>query len=131
MAELAKLPDFVAVTDAEITAYENSPGVKFDATNGLALIASQAFVNYFKTPNEAWAILKRLGMPNATTPLALEVMKASGVTQVIPRRAALNVLPETDRNQANNKAALAEMATNPDFGNGPSDVFGRVWWDKK
>jgi hypothetical protein len=131
MADAAKLPDFVAVSDDEIATYKNSPGVKYDAANALPLIASQAFVNYFKTPNEAWAILKRLGMPNATTPLALEVVKSSGVTQLIPRRASLNILPETDRNQANNKAALAEMATNPDFGNGPSDVSGRVWWDKK
>jgi hypothetical protein len=131
MAADAKLVDYTPLTDAEITAYENSPRVKYDAANAEGLIASQAFLNYFKTPNEAWAILKRLGMPNATTPLALEVMKSSGVVQVIPRRAALNVAGETNVNAANNKAALEEMAKNPDFGEGPSDIFGRVWWDKK
>ncbi|SDF96631.1 SusD/RagB family nutrient-binding outer membrane lipoprotein [Chitinophaga filiformis] len=131
MAATAKLPDYVPVTDAEIANYKNSPGVKYVAGNGEALIASQAFLNYYKNPNEAWAILKRLGMPNASTPLALEVMKASGVVQVIPRRASLNVADETNLNIANNKAALAEMAQNPDFGEGPSDIFGRVWWDKK
>jgi len=131
MAATAKLPDYVAVTDAEIEAYKNSAGVKYVPANGEALIASQAFLNFYKNPNEAWAILKRLGMPNASTPLALEVMKASGVVQVIPRRASINVANETNLNVANNKAALAEMAQNPDFGEGPSDIFGRVWWDKK
>lgn len=131
MASAAKLPDYKAVTSDEITDYKNSAGVKYDAANAEALIASQAFLNYYKNPNEAWAILKRLGMPNATTPLVLEVMKASGVVQVIPRRAAINVANETNLNIANNKAALAEMAANPDFGEGPSDIFGRVWWDKK
>ncbi|HJT72912.1 MAG TPA: SusD/RagB family nutrient-binding outer membrane lipoprotein [Chitinophaga sp.] len=131
MASRAKLPDYSAVTDAEIAAYKNSTGVKFDAANAEALIASQAFLNFYKNPNEAWAILKRLGMPNATTPLALEVMKSSGVVQVIPRRAAINVADETNLNRANNQAALAEMAANPDFGEGASDVFGRIWWDKK
>jgi len=131
MASAAKLPDYSPVGDDEIATYLASPGVKYDATNAMGLIASQAFLNYYKTPNEAWAILKRLDMPNASTPLALEVMKASGVVQVIPRRASLNVAGETNLNVANNKAALAEMAQNPDFGEGPSDIFGRVWWDKK
>ncbi len=131
MANTARLPDYVAVTEDEIGNYKNSPGVKYTAGNAAGLIASQAFLNYYKSPNEAWAILKRLGMPNASTPLALEVMKASGVVQVIPRRASLNVADETNLNAANNKAALTEMAQNPDFGEGPSDIFGRVWWDKK
>lgn len=131
MASIAKLPDYRALADQEIETYLNSAGVKYDAAKALELIASQAFLNHFKNPNEAWAQLKRTGMPNATTPLALEVMKASGVVQVIPRRASLNVAPETNVNAANNRAALEEMAQNPDFGEGPSDIFGRVWWDKK
>ncbi|UPK71499.1 SusD/RagB family nutrient-binding outer membrane lipoprotein [Chitinophaga filiformis] len=131
MASDARLGDYTPLTDAEIAAYKTKPGVAYDPANAEGLIASQAFLNYFKTPNEAWAILKRLGMPNATTPLALEVMKANGVVQVIPRRASLNVANETNVNAANNKAALDEMAQNPDFGEGPSDIFGRVWWDKK
>jgi hypothetical protein len=131
MANTARLPDYSAVTSEEIEDYKNSAGVKYDAANAEALIASQAYLNFYKNPNEAWALLKRTGMPNATTPLALEVMKASGVTQVIPRRAAILVANETNLNIANNQAALAEMAKNPEFGEGPSDIFGRVWWDKK
>lgn len=131
MASLAILPDYVAISDQEITDYKASVGVKFDASKAMAQIASQAFINYFKTPNEAWAILKRLGMPNATTPLAMEPMTANGSPVIMPRRAAIQVLPETDLNQKNNLAAIAEMEKNPDFGEGPSDIYGRVWWDKK
>jgi len=131
MANTAKLPDYSAVTSQEIEDYKNSAGVKYDGAKAQELIASQAFLNFYKNPNEAWALLKRTGLPNATTPLPLEVMKASGVVQVIPRRASILVANETNINIANNQAALAEMAKNPDFGEGPSDIFGRVWWDKK
>jgi hypothetical protein len=131
MAATAKLPDYVAVTQQEVTNYEASAGVKFDASNAMALIASQSFINDYKIPNEAWATIKRLGMPNSTTPLALEPMTVNGTPFVMPRRASIQVLPETDLNQKNNLAAIADMETNPDFGNGPSDVTGRVWWDKK
>lgn len=131
MADKAKIPNYIALNGAEITAYQNSVGVKYDAANALPLIATQAYLHFFKMPNEAWAILKRLGLPDASSPLKLEALSANGVALAIPRRASLIALGETDRNVANNKAALAEMATNPDFGTGPTDVFGRVWWDKK
>lgn len=131
MANKAKVANYVAVEDAEITAYLNSADVKYNAANALPQIASQAYLNYLKTPNEAWAILKRLGLPNASSPLKLEDLKANGADLPIPRRASLIVLGETDRNNANNKAALAEMAKNPDYGTSAGDVFGRVWWDKK
>ena len=127
----AWVESYVAVTDAEITNYLAQPNVKYDAAKGIEKICVQAYLNYYKIPNEAWALYKRTGFPNSTSVLPLEVITADGVVQTVPRRAAVKVAPPTDLNFSNNKAALDEMLKNPDFGSGPSDVFGRVWWDKK
>jgi hypothetical protein len=130
-AKNAQLTDYVAVTDAEIAAYKNAPEVKFDAAKAIEQIVVQSYINYYKQPNEAWAIYKRTGMPNKNTILANEDIVIDGVVREIPRRAALPVPVSTDANFETRKAALDEMAKDPDFGQGPSDVFGRVWWDKK
>lgn len=123
--------NYVALTDAEIAAYLTKPGIAYDATKGVELIAVQAYLNFFKQPNEAWALYKRTGYPSTTSVLPFERIFADGVEQFIPRRAPIIVKPPTDLNYENNKAALAQMAQDPDFGSSPSDVFGRIWWDKK
>jgi hypothetical protein len=123
--------NYVALTDAEITAYLAKPEVAYDPAKGVELIAVQAYLNFYKQPNEAWALYKRTGYPSPTSVLPFERIFADNVEQFIPRRAPVIVKPPTDLNYENNKVALEQMATDPDFGAGPSDVFGRVWWDKK
>jgi hypothetical protein len=123
--------NYVALTDAEIAAYLARPEVAYNPAKGVELIAVQAYLNFFKQPNEAWALYKRTGYPNPTSVLSFERIFADNVEQFIPRRAPVVVKPPTDLNYQNNKAALEQMASDPDFGSGPSDVFGRVWWDKK
>jgi hypothetical protein len=122
---------YVAVTDAEITNYLGMPGVKFDATKALDQIITQAYINYYKNPNEAWALYKRTGLPNHTSVLPLERLFSDAIEQFVPRRAPIRVAPPTDLNYENNQAALAIMGQDPDFGAGPSDVTGRIWWDDK
>lgn len=111
--------------------YENNPKVKYNAAKALDQIATQEYLHYFKQANEAWSLYKRTGMPNATTTLVFERIYADGVEQPMPRRALIMPPAITDRNAANAEAAIADMAKDPDFGQGPSDIFGRVWWDKK
>jgi hypothetical protein len=127
----AKIPNYQAATQADITAYLLKPGVLYDPSKGLDQIASQAYLDFYKQPNEAWALWKRTGMPNSTTVLPLTILKSNGTVLDIPRRAALDVLPSTDLNFANQKAAYDAMAADPGFGQGPADPFGRVWWDKQ
>ncbi|MOA44418.1 hypothetical protein D3C78_1666950 [compost metagenome] len=69
-------------------------------------------------------------MPNNNTVLAFEVLKSDGIIQQIPRRAQLPVPDAANRNYSNYKSALDEMQKDPGFGQGASDMFGRVWWDK-
>ena len=70
-------------------------------------------------------------MPNKTTALANEDIIIDGTVKQIPRRAALSAPDPTDLNYANKKAALDAMAAEPGFGSSPSDMLGRVWWDKQ
>lgn len=121
---------YVPVTDAEIANYLSQPEVKYTPAIALEQIAVQAYLNFFKQPNEAWALYKRTGYPNSSTVLAFERILADGVEQFPPRRAPISIQAPTDLNYANNQAAIAEMSKDPGFGQGPSDVFGRVWWDK-
>jgi hypothetical protein len=130
-AKQAKLEDYTPLDAAEITAYLNKPDVKFDQARALEQIITQAYINFYKQPNEAWANFKRTGMPNKSTALANEDIVIDGVVRQIPRRAAISVPLPTDQNYAKKQAAIDQMATDPDFGQGPSDVFGRIWWDMK
>ena len=129
-AGLAKVIDYSAATDAQITAYLDQPLVKWDASKATNLIACQAFLNFFKQPNEAWALYKRTGMPNKNTVLANEDIVADGSVFQIPRRAIINPPASTEINRVNRQAAIDEMMKDPDFGD-PLNPFGRVWWDKK
>lgn len=129
VARDGELTNYTPVTTAEIDAYLAQPGIAFDATIALDQIASQAFLNFFKQPQEGWALWKRTGMPNTTTVLPLANMTSNGATLEIPRRAPLPLLNETSANFENQQAAYEEMAQDPGFGLGPTDAFGRVWWD--
>ncbi|WP_042481323.1 SusD/RagB family nutrient-binding outer membrane lipoprotein [Solitalea canadensis] len=130
MAKTAGIHNYAAVQPADIDAYLTSTGVAFDPAIAIQQIRVQMFLNYFKQPNEAWALYKRTGMPNNNTVLAFEIFKSDGIVQQIPRRAQLPVPDATSRNYNNYKSALEEMQKDPGFGQGASDMFGRVWWDK-
>lgn len=137
MANKAQIVDrtgalsYVASTATEVNNYMNKADVKFDATRALDQIIGQAYLHFFKQPTEAWALYKRTGMPNSTTVLKLEKIIASGTEQAIPRRASLTFPSVTNLNYQNIVAAYKQMQADPDFGQGPSDITGRVWWDKK
>ncbi|HKO78894.1 MAG TPA: SusD/RagB family nutrient-binding outer membrane lipoprotein [Chitinophagaceae bacterium] len=130
-AKNAKLPDYTAVTDAEITAYKAAADVSYDPAKALNQIAVQAYINFYKQPNEAWALFKRTGMPNSTTVLANEDIRIDNTVYQIPRRAALSAPSSSDLNKANKQAALDDMIKDPSFGTSIEDVYGRVWWDKQ
>lgn len=127
----AKLEDYSALTDAEIAAYKAAPAIVYNPAKAIEQIVVQAYINFFKQPNEAWALYKRTGMPNATTTLANENIMIDGTLYQIPRRAALSAPSSSDLNAANKQAALDDMMKDADFGTAIDDLYGRVWWDKK
>jgi hypothetical protein len=128
-AKLAKIPGYVEVSTTEEDAYYNATGVKYDAGSATELIAVQAYLDFYRNPFEAWAWWKRTGYPNTNSVLAWSDLKSNGVTLPVPRRASLTPLPTTNMLFDNQQAAFQEMASDPGFGSGPGDPFGRVWWD--
>ncbi len=127
----AKLPDYTPLSETELTAYKNAPAIKYNPAKAIEQIAIQAYLNFYKQPNEAWALYKRTGFPNSSSALANEDIMIDGSLYQIPRRAAISAPSSTDLNAANKQAAIAEMTKNPDFGSSIDDVYGRVWWDMK
>lgn len=130
IAALAQIVGYLPVDPTEIANYKNAPNVKYVAAKALEQITTQAYINFFLQPNEAWALIKRTGSPNATTALVYETFMIQGTVAPYPRRATINYPSQADDNYANKKAAIDAMATDPDFGV-PADNTGRVWWDKK
>jgi hypothetical protein len=130
MAEKSKLSDYSPLTPEEVAAYKQQPGIKYDPANALEQIIVQQYINYFKNQNEAWAIIKRTGLPSVSgNILKLETVHQGGTPQAMPRRFAIGTPSITDVNYENNKAALDDQQKDPSFGI-PSDIKGRVWWDK-
>jgi hypothetical protein len=125
------LTGYVPVTQSEIDAYLLKPDIAYDPAKALDQIACQAYLEFYRQPSEAWAWWKRTGYPNTTSVVPWSDLKGNGNELVMPRRALLVLKFPSDANYDNQKAAYDEMATNPDFGSGPGDVYGRVWWDKK
>jgi hypothetical protein len=127
----AKVENYTAVDATEISNYLATAGIAFDPAKATEQIACQAYLDFFRQPSEAWAWWKRTGYPNTTSVLPWAELTSNGSVMKLPRRAALTVLPPTDLNYNNQQEAYTEMAQDPDFGSGPGDAFGRVWWDKQ
>ncbi|GEP93918.1 SusD/RagB family nutrient-binding outer membrane lipoprotein [Chitinophaga cymbidii] len=130
IAAIAMIHDYEAVTADEITAYKNQPDIAFEPAKALEQIAVQQYLHQFKNPNEGWAQIKRTGMPNSNTILALETFMTEGAVLPMPRRFPVNYPLTGDLNYSNKTTAIEEMIKEPGFGL-PNDISGRVWWDKQ
>lgn len=132
IAKEAAVDKYVPTTDSEITAYINASQIKFDASKALEQIIIQEYLNYFKQPNEVWALIKRTGLPNTSTALKLETLsRDGGIPLTMPRRIVLPTPSRDNLNFQNQQSALDQMKQDPDFGASESDIQGRIWWDKK
>lgn len=123
--------NYVGLGAQEILTYLAQPAIAYNQSTGLDQIACQAYLNFFKQPNEAWALYKRTGLPNTNSQIKMESMVIGGAEQQIPRRASLPFPSPSNLNFQNITSAYTDMQKDPDFGSGSSDIFGRVWWDKK
>lgn len=130
-AVAAQVENFTQVSAQEIADYLAAPGVAFDPAKATEQIAVQAYLDFFRQPSEAWAWWKRTGYPNTGSVLAWSNLTSNGSVLRVPRRASITVLPTTNLNFENQQAALKVMQQDTEFGSGPNDAFGRVWWDKQ
>jgi hypothetical protein len=131
MGNAAKLVDYTPLDPTEVTQYKIQPGVVYDPSNALEQIIVQQYLNYFKNQNEAWALIKRTGYPGvAGNILKLENIHQGGTLQVMPRRFVVAFPSITDLNYQNVLDAINQQKTDPGFSD-PTDITGRVWWDKQ
>jgi hypothetical protein len=127
----AKVPGYTAVTPIEITNYKNNADVKWTAAKGIELASIQQYINFYRNPNESWAVIKRTGFPSQTGQVfQAEKIRNGGGEAVMPRRWSLFIPPITDMNYENRKASVVAMQADPELGD-LTDITGRVWWDKK
>jgi hypothetical protein len=132
IAKEAIVDQYTPTAANEVTAYLNATDVKFNPSKALEQIIIQEYLNYFKQPNEVWALIKRTDMPNTSTALKLEApTRNGGIPLTMPRRIVLPTPSADNMNYNNQQAALNQMKQDPDFGTSESDIQGRIWWDKK
>ena len=125
----ANVEGFAAVSAAEITSYINMADIKYDAAKGIEQVCVQQYINFYKNPNEAWALIKRTGYPSPTgVLLQAERFINAGNEVAMPRRWSIVLPPISDFNYQNARAAIAEMQADPNFGE-LTNIKGRVWWD--
>lgn len=133
-----KAADYAPITDLMIEDYLSQQQIKYTGSQQrkLELIISQAWVDYFMRPEEAYATWKRTGLPRfknyeSSNPkdgtAFLDEVKQGGLELLIPRRSRLPV-PNT-ANLENYKEALSKLTAKPEYlTDGKTE--GRIFWDK-
>ncbi|QBQ42471.1 SusD/RagB family nutrient-binding outer membrane lipoprotein [Sphingobacterium psychroaquaticum] len=130
VAKRAVIYDYTALTDTEIENFKKQPSIVYSSAKGLEQIVMQSYLNFFRNFNEAWAIVKRTGMPNKNTAIAFEDWSVDNAPIEMPRRYVINYPLTGDYNYSNKQKAVEDMVKDPDFG-APTNISGRIWWDKK
>ncbi|SIN66521.1 SusD/RagB family nutrient-binding outer membrane lipoprotein [Chitinophaga niabensis] len=127
----ANVKGYTALLPAEVNAYKNHPDIVYNAAKGIEQICIQQFFNFWRNPNECWALMKRTGFPSQTgVVFQAEKIRFNGTEVAMPRRWSVFLPPISDFNYENRKASVAAMQADPEFGD-LTDITGRVWWDKK
>ncbi|OYD45426.1 hypothetical protein CHU00_12335 [Sphingobacterium cellulitidis] len=130
--------DYAPIDDAKISEYLAQPQVQYTGSqqHKLELIISQAWVNFFMRPEEAWATWKRTGLPkfkayqspNPKDGTAfLDEIKSGGTTFLIPRRSKLP--NPNSANEANYTEAIQKLVSKPEYMQ-QNQSQGRIFWDK-
>lgn len=111
--------------DAEIAAYLNQPGIKFNGSNDLERIYIQEYLNFYRLANEAFTFCRRTGYPKNNS----AYYARNTWNEPIPRRYTLDE-PPVGTNNENWLKAQQEQGFTP--GNKELQVLStqRLWFDK-
>lgn len=117
-----------AVTEDEIAAYIARPNVAY-GVNNLEKIYLQQYVNFFREPNETFALIRRTGYPKKTsTILPWQTLTSGGVEMPFPRRFVLSdpgAMNRENWTNANQEQGFTPSVTDPQMLS-----TQRIWWDK-
>lgn len=126
-ADFTKVDNYEKLTDTEVTAFLNQPGIKWNTTTALEQIYAQAYVEHFKNTNESWAQWKRTGYPNInTTIIKWDDVLIEGQKQNIPRKIKFSYPVAGSNNYKNIEERLDKMKSYPEFGTIDNE-FGKLW----
>lgn len=129
-SKLAATPNYVALGANEISNYLLQPGVAYQASTGVEQILVQEYINDYLNCNEAWALIKRTGLPGSTgVIMPLEYLTSGGSPIVMPRRYQPNFPDLGDLNYNNATSAINAELAQPGYGQA-TDITGKVWWDQ-
>jgi len=118
-----------AATEAQINDYLAQPDVALDGSNDLEKIYFQQFINFFRYPNELFALVRRTGFPSRTGEiLPWEPVLSNNVELILPRRFGVNE-PSNPINIDNWRAAMEEQGWTHGTVEGSVLNQERVWWD--
>ena len=110
-------PGTTPITNAEITAYINDPGVLYNSTDALKLIGIQYWIINIRDGTEAWANFRRTGFPALTpNPSSGDL----GSVGFITRLTYPDV--EASANRENYQKAIQAY--------GGDKLTGKVFWDQ-
>lgn len=136
-ASNASADDYAPITAEKIDEYLQQPQVQYTGSSErkLELIISQAWVNFFMRPEEAWATWKRTGLPkfkdfknpNPQDGTAfLDKITSGGTEFFIPRRSKLPT--PNSANIDNFNEALSKLIAKPEYLQ-QNQSQGRIFWD--
>lgn len=131
IAAAAKVEDYKALTDAEITSYQNAPQVAYAGTKEekLEKIYVQEYINFFRLPNETFAFVRRTGYPKVNSSLLAWVPFTSG-GRVIPIPRRFTITDPGDLNRAHWTEAQQEQGFTLNSVDPVILHAQRLWWDK-
>lgn len=130
--------DYAPITSEAISDYLSQNQIQYSGSKErkLELIISQAWINYFMRPEEAYATWKRTGLPKFKaydTPnpkdgtAFLDEITTGGTELLIPRRSRLPV--PNAANIVNYQDALSRLTSQAEYlTDGKTE--GRIFWDK-
>lgn len=102
-------------SDDGVQDYLTQPGIIYNPTNGIEMIAEQRYIHLFMHGYEAWAEYRRTGYPdNMVNPQGRDVPLRQAYTS----------------DEALNNTDNYEEAVQRQF-NGDNSITGRLWWDKE
>jgi hypothetical protein len=117
MAAYSLYPGTTPITNAEVTAYLNDPGVLYNAANALNLINTQYWIVNIRNGTEAFANFRRSGFPALTPNPVPGVLGTPGFA----RRLSYPDV-EASSNTANYQSAASAI--------GGDKLTSKVFWDQ-
>lgn len=131
IAQTAGVYDYqqFAATEAQINDYLAQVDVALNGNNDLEKIYFQQYINFFRYPNEQFALVRRSGFPSRDGQIMpWEPVLSNNVELVLPRRFGVNE-PSNPINIDNWRAAMEEQGFTPGTVEGSVLNQERVWWD--